>query len=54
MTGTETLMAETTGNYNVRGIRDSISVYSLERGAGTRPRTAQPGYAADKFDRRGM
>lgn len=39
---------------NVRGIRDPISVYSLERGAGTRPRTAQPAYAADKFDRRGM
>lgn len=38
---------------SVRGIQDSVSVCSLERGEGIRPRTAQPAYAAGKFDRRG-
>jgi len=37
----------------VRGIRDPVSVCSLEPGAGIRPRTAQPAYATGKFDRRG-
>jgi adenylate cyclase len=38
---------------SVRGILEPISVCSLERGAGTRPRSVQPGYASGKFDRRG-
>jgi len=38
---------------SVRGIEEPIAVYSLERGADTRPRTAQPGYASGNFDRRG-
>jgi class 3 adenylate cyclase len=39
---------------NVRGIREPISVSSLERGAGSRARTAQPGYVSGNFDRRSM
>ena len=38
---------------SVRGIQEPVSVCSLERGEGIRPRTAQPAYAAGKFDRRG-
>lgn len=39
---------------SVRGIREPISVSSLERGAGSRARTAQPGYVSGSFDRRSM
>ena len=38
---------------SVRGIQEPISVCSLERGEGLRTRTAKPGYASGKFDRRG-
>jgi class 3 adenylate cyclase len=38
---------------SVRGMQEPVSVCSLERGEGIRPRTAQPAYAAGKFDRRG-
>jgi len=37
---------------SVRGILEPVSVCSLERGEGIRPRTAQPGYATGKFERR--
>jgi adenylate cyclase len=39
---------------SVRGIREPIYVSSLERGAGSRARTAQPGYVSGSFDRRSM
>lgn len=37
----------------VRGIQEPVSICSLERGEGIRPRTAQPSYASRQFDRRG-
>ena len=37
----------------VRGIREPVSICSLERGKGIYPRTAQPSYASRQFDRRG-
>lgn len=39
---------------SVRGIRDPITVCSVARGAAPRARTARPGYATGKFDRRSM
>lgn len=51
--GDATLSFTDPQSISVRGIDEPVAVYSLERGAGTHLRTAQPGYTSGNFDRRG-